>query len=277
MAPTPTASAYAEPPHPVQLWPDAFAARYRAAGHWRGETFGAWLRERAEAHPDRLAVVGGGQRWTYAELDQRASALAAGFMSTGLRKGDRVLMHLPNIPDFVAVAMGLFRAGLIPVYALPAHRITEIGHFALGSGARAYVAAATHAGFDYTALARELRERYPRVEHVWIAEPAATDGASSGSAPADPFPRLDTLYATDGNAVPANVSQGSDVAFLQISGGSTGLSKLIPRTHDDYIYTLRESARICGLDADTVFLGALPIAHNFPMSSPGFMGTLYAG
>ncbi len=250
---------------PTQVWPAEFAGRYRAAGYWRNETFGAWLRERATAHPDRIAVVGGDQRWSYGELDRRASALAAGFLRAGLRRGDRVLVHLPNIPDFIGVVMGLFRAGLIPVYALPAHRITEIEHFAKGSAARAYVAAATHAGFDYRALARELRERCPWVEQAWIS------GDPDGHAP------LESLYASNGAAVPATVSQGPDVAFLQISGGSTGLSKLIPRTHDDYIYTLRESARICGLGPDTVFLGALPIAHNFPMSSPGFLGTLYAG
>ncbi len=281
----PADGAPVETPHPVQVWPDDFAARYRAAGHWRNETFGAWLRERATAYPDRPAVIAGDQRWTYADLDRRASALAAGFLGAGLRQGDRVLVHLPNIPDFIAVVMGLFRAGLIPVYALPAHRITEIEHFARGSGARAYVAAAAHAGFDYTALARELQARQPHVEHIWIVGSATrTPGAGPAGAQdtsaqpgTDPFPCLSTLYATDGSTVPASVSQGPDVAFLQISGGSTGLSKLIPRTHDDYIYTLRESARICGLDADTVFLGALPIAHNFPMSSPGFLGTLYAG
>lgn len=250
---------------PTQTWPKSFADHYRAQGYWRNETFGAWLRERADAHPDRIAVVGGSQRWSYGELDRRASALAAGFLRSGLRRGDRVLVHLPNIPDFIGVVLGLFRAGLIPVYALPAHRITEIEHFARGSGARAYVAAAAHAGFDYRALAQELRSRCPAVEQIWIAgEPGE-------------FAALEPLYAADGSDVPATASQGSDVAFLQISGGSTGLSKLIPRTHDDYIYTLRESARICGLGPDSVFLGALPIAHNFPMSSPGFLGTLYAG
>ncbi len=71
--------------------------------------------------------------------------------------------------------------------------------------------------------------------------------------------------------------QGEDTAFFQISGGSTGLSKLIPRTHDDYIYTLRESARICGMDETSVYLCALPMAHNFPMSSPGFLSALYVG
>jgi len=61
--------------------------------------------------------------------------------------------------------------------------------------------------------------------------------------------------------------------FLQLSGGSTGVSKLIPRTHRDYAYTLRESARICGLSPRSVYLAALPVAHNFPMSSPGVLGT----
>ncbi|MGY5190268.1 UNVERIFIED_CONTAM: AMP-binding protein, partial [Bacillus amyloliquefaciens DSM 7 = ATCC 23350] len=69
----------------------------------------------------------------------------------------------------------------------------------------------------------------------------------------------------------------AEVAFLQLSGGSTGLSKLIPRTHDDYIYSLRLSAEICGLDHHNVYLAALPTAHNSPLSSTGVLGTLYAG
>ena len=71
--------------------------------------------------------------------------------------------------------------------------------------------------------------------------------------------------------------QPSDVAFLQLSGGTTGLSKLIPRTHDDYIYSLRVSAKICNLNAESVYMAVLPVAHNYPMSSPGTFGTFYAG
>src|SRR5690606_11773140 len=249
-----------------QIWPEEFAQRYRAAGHWQGETFGALLRTRAQRHPEREAVVGGQQRWTYGALDQYASQIAAGLLKAGLRKGDRVLVHLPNIPEFISVIFGLFRAGLLPVYALPAHRITEIEHFANSAPARAYIGVDQHAGFDYLPLVRELRERCPQVEHVFIVGQAQE------------FTSLAQLQASALDMdVPASAAQPSDVAFLQISGGSTGLSKLIPRTHDDYIYTLRESARIAGLDQTSVFLGALPIAHNFPMSSPGFLGALYAG
>ncbi|MYZ45036.1 (2,3-dihydroxybenzoyl)adenylate synthase [Schauerella aestuarii] len=251
-----------------QIWPDDLAARYRAAGHWRGETFGGWLRERAQAHPDKIAIVGGDTRWSYAELDRRANEMAAGLRASGLVAGDRVVVHLPNIPEFFEVVFGLFRAGILPVYALPAHRITEIAHFASSSEASAYVIAGRHEGYDYAELAAELQQRLPAVRQVFVARPDR-DGQTG-------FADL----AARGRAQPLPAEAGpkpSDVAFLQISGGSTGLSKLIPRTHDDYIYTLRESDVICGMDAESVFLAALPIAHNYPMSSPGVLGALYAG
>ncbi len=65
--------------------------------------------------------------------------------------------------------------------------------------------------------------------------------------------------------------------FSNYQGGTTGLSKLIPRTHDDYIYSLRVSAEICNLSAKSVYMAVLPVAHNYPMSSPGTFGTFYAG
>lgn len=254
-------------PLPQHGWPDEYVQRYRQAGHWQGETFGALLRSRAQQHPDRVAIVGETQHITYAELDQQASATAAGLLAQGFKAGDRVIVHLPNTPEFISVIFGLFRAGIIPLYALPAHRIAEIEHFASTGGARGYVCAAVHGGFDYRELGATLQQRCPGVEHVIVA------GNDAG-----PFTTLESVVARGaGTNIPATVSSPQDIAFLQISGGSTGLSKLIPRTHDDYIYTLRESARICGLDSNSVFLCALPMAHNFPMSSPGFLGTLYAG
>ena len=53
--------------------------------------------------------------------------------------------------------------------------------------------------------------------------------------------------------------------------------KLIPRTADDHLYSVRESARICGLGPQTVALGVLPATHNFALSSPGLLGVLHAG
>jgi len=136
-----------------------------------------------------------------------------------------------------------------------------------------------HEGFDYGELALALQARVPEVQHVFFSgESPRFEAARADHAHADTWVRFDTLKASArGTSARVVAPQPADVAFMQISGGSTGLSKLIPRTHDDYIYTLRESAVICGLDERSVFLAALPIAHNFPMSSPGVLGALYAG
>lgn len=247
-----------------QVWPDDMAARYRAKGYWRGETFSQLLRSRAEAQGDAVAVVGMDQRWTYGELLEKAETAAAGFLALGLKPGDRVVVQLPNLPEFLSVIFGLFRARLIPVYALPAHRSTEIVHFLTRAEASAYVVADRHEGFDYRALARAVQAEVPDLRHVVVVGEAEEFASFDG-------------FRADPAALPTDDADPSDVAFLQISGGSTGLSKLIPRTHDDYLYSVRESADISGLEPSSVYLTALPAAHNFPMSSPGYLGALYVG
>lgn len=247
-----------------QIWPDDMAARYRAKGYWRGETFSQLLRSRAEAQGDAVAVVGMDKRWTYGELLEKAETAAAGFLALGLKPGDRVVVQLPNLPEFLSVVFGLFRAKLIPVYALPAHRSSEIVHFLTRAEASAYVVADRHEGFDYRALARAVQAEVPELRHVVVVGEAEEFAAFDG-------------FRADPASLPTQDADPSDVAFLQISGGSTGLSKLIPRTHDDYLYSVRESADISGLEPESVYLTALPAAHNFPMSSPGYLGALYVG
>ncbi len=248
----------------TQVWPADFAARYRDRGYWRGETFTSLLRARAAEMPGRLAVVGGDRRWSFAELELRAERIARGLLALGLQPGDRVVVQLPNIAEFFSVVFGLFRARLIPVYALPAHRSVEIAHFVRTAEARGYIFAERHDSFDYRPLAEEMCREAPDLAHLVVVGEGG------------PYPTLDSLPAGETVVLPGDADP-SDVAFLQISGGSTGLSKLIPRTHDDYIYSFRASAEICGLTPDSVYLAALPVAHNFPMSSPGVFGALYAG
>ncbi|KNB53597.1 (2,3-dihydroxybenzoyl)adenylate synthase [Streptomyces caatingaensis] len=247
-------------------YPPEFAARYRAAGWWRGETFGRMLRDRAAAHPGRIAIVdpaGETRRWTYGELDERADRLAAGLLALGIGKGDRVVVQLPNVAEFFEVVFALFRIGALPVFALPAHRDSEIRHFCAFTEAAAYVVQDVAEGYDYRELASRVRADVPGLRHVLVVGDPGEHTALAG-VPRDPVPVPDE-------------PEPHELAFLQLSGGSTGVPKLIPRTHDDYIYSLRGSNEICRVDEHSVYLCALPAAHNFPLSSPGTLGALYAG
>lgn len=245
----------------VTLWPDEFAERYRAAGYWQGYTFGQLLRVRATKHPDRVAVVEGERRITYGELDRRADRLAAGLRERGIGKGDRVVVQLPNVAEFFEVCFGLFRLGAVPVFALPSHRMTEISYFCEFSEAAAYITVDTEAGFDHRALAADVAAKQEGLQVFVVGDPG----------------EFTALSDVDADAVELDEPTPSDIAFLQLSGGSTGVPKLIPRTHDDYIYSFRASNDLCGVTEDTVYLVALPAAHNFPMSSPGTFGVLHAG
>ncbi|MGO1068874.1 (2,3-dihydroxybenzoyl)adenylate synthase [Lysobacter sp. CA199] len=243
-------------------WPEDLAQRYRERGYWQGRTLGELLRAQAERNPQRIAVIDGERRWTYGELDSRADRLAAGLHRLGLRAGERVLVQLPNIAEFASLFFALQRIGAIPVLALPAHREIEIGHLAELSQASVYVIADNHHGYDYRELARALRPRAPALQHVLVVGEA------------EEFVALDTL---DAGPIELPAPAADEVAVLLLSGGTTGLPKLIPRTHDDYHYNARASAEIAGLNADSRYLIVLPVAHNFPLACPGLLGTLHAG
>lgn len=284
-------------------WPEEFAKRYRQEGCWHGETFGAMLRERAKAHGDRIAIVSGEGKISYAELDARTDRLAEGLLGIGIEPKDRVVVQLPNVAAFIEVIFALFRIGALPVFALPLHRRHEISYISEFSEAKAYIIADQEAGFDFRQLAREVLREVPTLRHVLVVgEPEEfvalealyrdpdkigreadirskeNEKAEFSDEPSQfTNPKLRSPEETEEAGNRMAKPKPEDVAFLQLSGGTTGLPKLIPRTHDDYIYSLRLSAEICGLDENSVYLAVLPAAHNYPLSSPGVLGTLYAG
>ncbi|KAF1007477.1 MAG: 2,3-dihydroxybenzoate-AMP ligase [Luteibacter sp.] len=248
--------------HDFTPWPEGLAQAYRDRGYWSGLTLDDLLRDTARRRHGHTAIVDGARRWSYTELDRRVDRMAAAIHALGFEPGDRVLVQLPNIAEFAQLFFALQRCGVIPVLALPAHREFEIVHLAELSGARAYAIADRHQGFDYRTLARTLREKVPSVGHVFVAGDAE---------------EFTAFAALDAEPVVLPSPSPSSVAVLLLSGGTTGLPKLIPRTHDDYHYNARESARVAGLDADTRYLAVLPIAHNFPLACPGILGTLHVG
>lgn len=245
-------------------WPVEFAERYRRAGYWRGQTLAELADAWAEAHGEREAVVGGGERITYRDLQTRVDRLAGHLLRLGLRPGERIVVQLPNGPEFVDLYFACARVGLLPVMALPAHRFAEISYLARFAAAAAYAVPSSFRGFDYRGLAEEVRAAAPSVRTVLtvellrelVAEPLGNEADLL-----EGVPRPDP----------------GDVALFLLSGGTTGLPKLIPRTHDDYAYGSRAAAEVCGFGPDTVYLVSLPISHNFPLSSPGIQGTFQAG
>jgi mycobactin salicyl-AMP ligase len=263
------------PPRGFVGFPADRAARYRDAGYWTGRTVDSILSDAAQRWPDKVAVIDAGRPpgvggATFAELDERADRAAAGLAALGVAPGDRVLLQLPNSSQFPVALFGLLRAGAIPVMCLPGHRAAELDHFAALSEPSAVVIADASGGFDYPAMAHGLAARHPALRHVIV------DGqVAGGTGPLVSWAQL-CEGAPDAQPAVAAADPGSP-ALLLVSGGTTGAPKLIPRTHDDYVYNATASADVCRLTDADVYLVALPAAHNFPLACPGLLGAISVG
>ena len=236
-------------------WPDAVAGRYRARGYWQPRTIPQTLRETAARHPERTALVAGDRRWTWRDLDAAADRVAYRLRETGLVPGDRAIFQLPNIPEFVMAWYGCLRAGLIPVTCLAPFRQTEIGYLAAHTEARAYFIASEVRGFDHVRMAEEMRAGVPSLEHVFVAGerrgPGMRDLAECITTPVPPA-------RVGKEPVPGP----TEAAVFQLSGGTTGVPKVIPRTHEDYLYNSRALCEVMRFGPDSVYLCVLPIPHN---------------
>jgi mycobactin salicyl-AMP ligase len=252
-------------------FPTERAASYRAAGYWTGRSLDTILAAAAQRWPDKIAVrdapADPGVGLTFAELDEAANRAAAGLRGLGITPGDRVLLQLPNGSQFAVALFGLLRTGATPVMCLPGHRAAELGHFATVSQATGLVIADTANGFDYRSMARNLVADHPGLKHILV------DG--------EPEEFISWRQLRDSAAVGIQSTtpqvDPSSPALLLVSGGTTGLPKLIPRTHDDYVFNATASAELCRLRTDDVYLVVLAAGHNFPLACPGLLGAISVG
>jgi 2,3-dihydroxybenzoate-AMP ligase len=251
---------------PVPTWPDSFRRLYRERGYWTDETFASFVVDRIDRFNEKTAVVGWNARgvevrWRYATLGREVEAMARRLSGAGVRAGDRVIVALPNIVEYIAVVLAIFRLGALPVFAQPMHRERELTQFCVMTDAAALVMCS---GFD-------------RVDRVALHAVVSQCVAAKGVAPPVLIDVARNVDVPEAAGVASPEIDPEDVAFLQLSGGTTGTPKLIPRTHADYLYSVRRSADICGLSSASIMLVVLPVAHNFTMSSPGILGILHVG
>lgn len=240
-------------------YPDDLARRYRQAGLWGTRTIADELHAVAAAHPQRDAVVALDGRLTYRELAERTDVLAAGLAGLGLLPGDPVLFQVTNRLGAIVAWYGVLKAGLVPVCTLAAHRGHEIGEISRRTGAVAHLVEAGTRGFDLVSFAAEQQHGHPTLRHILVL---GTTGDTAGVA-------IESLgVGTDPRAARETVEEiqrgidPDDVAVFQLSGGTTGVPKVIPRLHAEYWYNAVAYARSWGWSADTRVAHLIPVIHN---------------
>ena len=254
----------------VTPFPAADAARYRSLGYWEDIPLGRFYAEAFASQRRRLAFVSGNQRVTYEQLRESVERLALHLLEHGVRPLDRFVVQLPNIPEFVYLYFALQRLGAIPIMALAPHRWTEIDAFVRLSQARGYAVPDRQGDFDFGPLVAQLREAHPALDLILMAGETSA-GALSLRELLSTEPRLPR------SALESVQVDPEEPCVFQLSVGTTGVPKLIPRTHNDYLYNTKAAGAVNDVRTDDCLLVVLPIGHNFPLACPGISGFFWKG
>ena len=251
-------------------FPPEFAARYREKGYWRDQSLAQEFDAVYKRFAERTALVDGDVSFSYAELDRVTTNLALNLLEIGIQPLDRVVPTLPNVHEFVVLYFALQKIGAIPIAALVTHRYGEISQFVRLSGATTCVYPETIGDFAFGPIIERVADESPAMK-IRIVLGKAGPGEHSLRELIDQPATLPASRLADIQIDP------TDPCIFQLSGGTTGIPKLIPRTNNDYAYNSKVAASVCELTQDSVLLLVLPIAHNLPLACPGIQGFMFTG
>jgi cyclohexanecarboxylate-CoA ligase/acyl-CoA synthetase len=233
------------------------AERYSAAqvesfyrlGFWRHETLWDYLEARAGEDPDSLLVTDGESRHTFGEVLVAARAFAGSLAVAGVTRGDRVVLQMENVSEFVIACLGIARLGAVMVPQLPIYRDAEVRSIIHRTGATAYVGSAKHRGFDYVEMLARIRPACPTLRLVVIR-----GGRHDGCLPFE--------EACSGPAYTGPRPASDDVAFIVFTSGTEARSKGCTHTFNTWSFTIRSMGAILALGKKDVCFMPSPLAHT---------------
>jgi long-chain acyl-CoA synthetase len=216
----------------------------------------ALLEESFRHYAQRDAAVCMGERISFGEIDRLSQALAAWLQDTGLKRGDRVAIMMPNLPQYLVAISGILRAGLVVVNVNPLYTPRELAHQLEDSGALAIIVLEN---FAHT-LAEVVK--HTQVMHVILASVGDLLGPVKGrlvnfavrhvkkvvpefrlpTGPGRSVIRFNSVLGR-GSALPfRRIELGpDDVAFLQYTGGTTGVSKGATLLHRNVVANILQA------------------------------------
>lgn len=242
-------------------------------------------------YADRTAYINMGKSITYAELDQLSLKFAAYLQQQlGLKKGDAVAVMMPNLLQYPVCILGILRAGCVVVNVNPLYTPRELQHQLLDSQAKAIVIVE-----NFAHTLSDVQDKV-KLDHVILTHMGDMLGMIKGTIvnlvvkhvkkliPAHNLTKYVTYkqVIASGNAAaykkPAVV--GEDLAFLQYTGGTTGVSKGAMLTHRNMVANLEQADGCIGpllTHGKELVVTALPLYHIFALTANFLVFMKYGG
>ncbi len=257
-------------------FPKEFVNLYYDKGWWRGIPLGDIVDETSNLYLDKEALVAEGVRLTYRQLKEWTDRAAIAFVELGIKKLDRVLLQIPNWAEFIYAYYGLHKMGAIPVMCLPRFSQREMGHFSEVTEAKAWVVPLKFEKIDYKPLIEALRPRQSCLKHILVIDPKE---GKKEPLPTGTLSFNELLKKADPNRYPIDYLRSfrpdpEEICHLMPTGGTTGLPKLVPRTHNDWYCNIEYRAKAWQRTPQDITLIATPMTHNMAIEvsmNPSFL------
>lgn len=241
-------------PDEPRLW------RYVAEGVLTNETLAGAFKASFRQNAERLALAGPEGELTYRELDEQTDRLGAALLALGMKPLDLAVFQCGNCNELLLTFFACLKAGIIPLCSLQAFRKLEVGYLGNLCEARLHVVQGDDPKFDDVAFAQEMQAEVSSFSYILQAR-----GERRGSAVllADLIRNMPLDRA---RALLADVRHDPfQVAVFQLSGGTTGVPKIIPRFQNEYLYNMRAVAGCNGYTPEDVLFFPTPYMHNLNM------------
>ncbi len=259
-------------------FPKEFVERYYRNRWWLGITLGEMLDRSVDLYFYKEALVAGKVRLTYRELQEKVNRTALAFLQLGIQKLDRVLLQLPNWAEFVYAYYGLQKIGAIPVMCIPRFSQREVEHFCQVTEAKGWVVPRRFEKMDYLPMIEGIRKQPFSPKYILVVDSEEEKtGLPEGT---QSFHHL--IEEIDGRTYSKEDlfsfrPDPEEICHLMPTGGSTGLPKLVPRTHNDFFCNFDYRAKVWERSPRDVTLIATPITHNMAIEVSLNPTLLYGG
>jgi 2,3-dihydroxybenzoate-AMP ligase/mycobactin salicyl-AMP ligase len=257
-------------------FPKEFVNLYYEKRWWLGIPLGEMLDRSCDLYPNKEALVAEGVRLTYRQLKEWTDRAAIAFVELGIKTLDRVLLQIPNWAEFVYAYYGLHKIGAIPVMCIPRFSQREMEHFCEITEAKAWIVPLQFEKIDYIPMIESIRSHQSLLKHILIID---TTERSKEQWPRGTLSFNDLLKKVDLSRYPRDYLQSfrpdpDEICHLMPTGGTTGLPKLVPRTHNDWLCNIEYRAKAWQRSPHDITLIATPITHNMAIEvsmNPSFL------
>ena len=233
------------------------AERYNKYRWWLGITWGDMFDRATDLYPDKEGLVDDAHRFTYWQLRSMVDRLAVGLMGLGIRERDFVLVQIPNWHEYVVVFYALQKIGAIPVLLISRHGLAEILHVASLTAPVAWIGPERYRNTEFLPMLKQVMEKNGSLRHLI----AVRGGQDAAFRPLESLMGAGAPSAAELEAVVRRRPDPSEVSMILLTGGTTGVPKAVPRTHNDYIASVEYHSRAWEVTSNDVLLTVAPVSH----------------